>query len=364
VSDLTWRWAAPDAVPVAGSLFQTARWFEVKQPGGRHRVAECLRDGRRVGGMGVREVRTAGLVRRYELMAEPAVEAGADLDQAAALSAFLGFARREGADLVESFSNMARWTHPDLPAVLAGSETEPFGTYRVDLSRGVDALRAGMHSEHRRLLRKAEAAGILVRPMLPADAFIDLMDETYGRGGKDRPFDEGYLRRLIDARDTLDLLLFSAWSGDTLEAAAIIPFDRGRGYYLHGASRTHAAQGATVAVQMAAMTALAARGVGVYDLGGARRETTDERLRGIFRFKERVGGVFEDCVRWRCALTAVGRGGLALAHRRGARCGVRGPPRRGPLSRACPPGRPTRRPASRVRRGGRSRSGAGSRARG
>lgn len=251
MSDLTWRWAAPDAVPVAGSLFQTARWFEVKQPGGRHRVAECLRDGRRVGGMGVREVRTAGLVRRYELMAEPAVEAGADLDQAAALSAFLGFARREGADLVESFSNMARWTHPDLPAVLAGSETEPFGTYRVDLSRGVDALRAGMHSEHRRLLRKAEAAGILVRPMLPADAFIDLMDETYGRGGKDRPFDEGYLRRLIDARDTLDLLLFSAWSGDTLEAAAIIPFDRGRGYYLHGASRTHAAQGATVAVQMA-----------------------------------------------------------------------------------------------------------------
>lgn len=318
MSDVTWRWAARDAPPEAGSIFQTSGWFAVKRPGGRHRVAECLRDGRRVASMGLREVRTAGVVKRIELLAEPRGETGETLDQAEALSAFLAFARREGIDLVESFSNMARWTHPGLAAVLSDAETEPFGTYRVDLSPGVDALRAGMHSEHRRLLRKAEAAGVIVRPILPADAFIDLMDETYGRGGKERPFDEAYLRRAIDARETLDLLVFSAWSGDTLEAAAIIPFDRSRGYYLHGASRTNAAQGATVAVQMAAMAALEAKGVGAYDLGGARRETTDERLRGIFRFKERVGGVFEDCVRWRCALTAVGRGGLALAHRLGA----------------------------------------------
>ncbi len=318
MSELTCRWAPAAAPPLPGGLFQSPAWFALKRPGGEYRALELVRAGRRVGGLGVRSVRTAGLVRRWELLAAPVAAPDETFDQAEALRAVLAFARREGADLVECFSNMARWTHPEVGAVLAEfeAETEAFGTYLLALAPGPEALRAGMHSEHRRLLRKAEAAGVVVRPLLPPDPFVELMDETYGRGGKDRPFDEPYLRRLIEAPG-LDRLLVSAWTGDTLEAAAIVPYDRERGYYLHGASRTGCAQGATVAVQMAVISGLAAAGVVAYDLGGARRETTDERLRGIFRFKERVGGVFEDCLRWRCPLTALGRGGLALAHRLG-----------------------------------------------
>jgi lipid II:glycine glycyltransferase (peptidoglycan interpeptide bridge formation enzyme) len=65
--------------------------------------------------------------------------------------------------------------------------------------------------------------------------------------------------------------------------------------------------GSSVLVHLAAIRALQSLGVAAYDLGGARRQTEDARLAGIFRFKERFGGVFEDCLRWRIALTRVGR---------------------------------------------------------
>jgi hypothetical protein len=313
-SVLEWTPAEP-ATFEPERFFLSRRWFELKHTQGHYRPFVLSSGGEVAARVAVREVRTAGLVRRWEVLAEPAL-VDVRVTQAEALSALIRRARADRVDLLESFSNMARWTEPGLPEVLEGAQIEAFGTYVVDLAPDDAQLRASMHSEHRRLLRKAEAAGVEVRDGVPTSAFIDLMDETYGRGGKDRPFDSDYLMRLLEAPG-LDCVTVSAWLDGQLEAAAVVPFDRERGYFLHGASRTQPAQGATIAVQAAVLARLKAHGVARYDLGGARRETDDERLKGIFRFKQRVGGVFEDCVRWRLPLSTLGRHGLSVAQRLG-----------------------------------------------
>jgi len=265
-------------------------------------LLELVQAGRRLGRVTIRDLHLPGLLRRWEVLAEPELEAGAR-GQAEALTCLIGLARRNGVTELVSWSNMARWTGPGVAEVLRGGEVEPFGTYVVDLAQAPEDLRRRMHSEHRRVLRRGEAAGLRVEPTLHAADFGALLDATYARGGKAHVFGPAYLRGLIET-PAVQLLAWSVWAGSTLQAAVVVPFDQERGFFLHGASLPRPALGATVALHMAVMLELRRRGVRAYDLGGARRSTDDPRLRGIFRFKRRLGGTFEDCVRWRLPLTS------------------------------------------------------------
>lgn len=311
---LAWVPAVPEEFDPS-RVFLTPGWLLAKRPGGRHLPLALTAAGRPVGSVAVRAERHAGLFRRWELLAEPSL-GRSGIGQAPALEALIRLARHNRVDLLDSFSNMARWTDPELAGMLAQGETEPFGTYVVDLARDMRQIREAMHAHHRRLLLKAEASGVEVRDSVPPADFVRLMDEAYGRGGRRRPFDARYLERLVVAPG-FARIISSAWLGGTLEAAIIVPHDAARGYFLHGASRTRAAPGATVAAHFAAMGRLQAAGVRAYDLGGARRTTEDARLQGIFRFKQHFGGSFEDCLRWRLPLTRLGRAGLTLARRLG-----------------------------------------------
>ncbi len=310
----TWIPASPDEF-APGRIFLTRGWVLARRPGGDHLPLQLADAGRPAGSIAVSTEIRAGIFRRWEILAEPAID-GSVLGQATALEALIRLARLNRVDLLDSFSNMARWTDPELKGLLAKGEIEHFGTYVVDLTREMRRIRESMHSHHRRLLLKAEAAGVEVRDSVPPADFMRLMDETYGRGGRARPFDSRYLERIIVAPG-FDRIISSAWLGGTLEAAIIVPHDARRGYFLHGASRTRATPGATVAAHFAAMGRLRAAGVGEYDLGGARRITKDARLAGIFRFKQHFGGSFEDCLRWRLPLTHLGRVGLTIARRLG-----------------------------------------------
>lgn len=270
-----------------------------RDPGGLL-LLDLVGAGRRLGRATIRDLHVPGVERRWEVVAEPELQGGPP-EQARALGALLRLARRNGVHELVSRSNMARWTGAGLDVVLASAEREPFGTYLIDLTRPPDALRAALHSEHRRVLRRSEAAGVVIVPSVEAAAFEALLDTTYGRGGRSHAFGPGYLRRLIEA-PAVDLLAWSAWCEGALQAAVVVPFDNERAFFLHGASLPRPAPGATVALHWAVMRELSSRGVARYDLGGARRRTEDPRLRGIFRFKRRLGGIFEDCVRWRTRL--------------------------------------------------------------
>ena len=95
-------------------FFLSRRWFELKHTQGQYRPFVLAAGGEVAARIAVREVRTAGLVRRWEVLAEPAL-VDTHVTQAEALAALVRRARTERVDLLESFSNMARWTDPALP---------------------------------------------------------------------------------------------------------------------------------------------------------------------------------------------------------------------------------------------------------
>ncbi|MBF0271863.1 MAG: GNAT family N-acetyltransferase [Magnetococcales bacterium] len=206
-------------------------------------------------------------------------------------------ARRAGAFAVESRFNMARW--PEAVVCAAGGEvSEPFGTYRVDLTQSEADLWKGVHSKHRNVIRRAREQGVEMVVGVDRDGFIETMNATYQRGGRHNPFSAAYFASLFRHMES-DMLAVSVHCRGRLQAAALIPFDAERGYFLHGATIDAPELGAANLLHWELMLALKARGVAAYDLGGARLHTDDPRLQGIFRFKERFGGPFEPCCHWR-----------------------------------------------------------------
>lgn len=198
---------------------------------------------------------------------------------------------------VECAFNMARWTNREILETVGATITEPFGTYVVDLSLDEQTLWSGLHGKHRNMVRRAEKDGLEIRFNLDLDPFIALMNETYARGNKNNPFPRTYFEHLFSKRSER-MLLIGAFSPAGLEAGAIVPYDMSRGWFLHGASRDNGFPGAANLVHWRTMLALRDLSVGRYDLGGARQHTDDPRLQGIFRFKERFGGMFEPCWYW------------------------------------------------------------------
>ena len=214
----------------------------------------------------------------------------------AGLRELFATARRERVARVVCDFNMSRW--PDAaPLHALGTTTRPFATSLLDLDQSEERLWQGLHGKHRNMVRRAQREGVAVTPGLDPVAFHELLDATYARGGGKNRFSRTYLERLID-RLGENLITLSASHGGQLQAAACIPFDRERGYYLHGAARADGIPGAATLLHWEIIRLLRARGVAAYDLGGVRPETADPRLRGIFQFKQRFGGVLEPCWLW------------------------------------------------------------------
>lgn len=291
-----WRPAEIQKLSPRG-VFAGSRWFEVKawSEGALRLVWEDA--GQSVALLSIRDVWIPGVQRRWEVVVEPE-PLGAAVDQAELLQGLFRLAAHNGVDEVTSRFNMARWTASGLEDLLSESEREAFGTYVVDLAPEPEALRAGLHKKHRYQLTKAEKAGVEIRTDIDADAFVALMEETYERGGKSLSYTPRYLRRVVAAAASLPCLTVGAWAQERWQAVLLIPYDRRRGYFLHGASAASPVMGASVLAHVAAMERLRELGVAAYDLGGARAATVDPRLQGIFRFKKRFGGVFEPCWRW------------------------------------------------------------------
>ncbi|MBF0428323.1 MAG: GNAT family N-acetyltransferase [Magnetococcales bacterium] len=215
--------------------------------------------------------------------------------QAEGLQEIFQQARRAGVYAVGSHFNMARWP-AEVVTPLGAEVIDPFGTYCVNLTQSEETLWRGLHAKHRNVIRRAQESGLEIRS-LDWEAFIPVMATTYRKGGRENPFGEKYLHAL---RRHMGETLFAVgvYAQGQLQAGAIIPFDRQRGYYLHGATIADPVLGAANLLHWEIMRMLRNQGVATYDLGGARRESDDVRLQGIFRFKERFGGIFEPCCHW------------------------------------------------------------------
>ncbi|MBF0357091.1 MAG: peptidoglycan bridge formation glycyltransferase FemA/FemB family protein [Magnetococcales bacterium] len=207
-------------------------------------------------------------------------------------------AKAEGVYLVESNFNLSRWRPEGALLEKKVELTMPFGTYVMDLQQSEDTLLANMHRKHKKNIRVASAANLAVREGLPSEQVIDLLDQSYGReGGRDHGITLPYLDSISKyAGDRL--LAIGAWREDELLGVLMAVYDQKRGYPLHAARSNQDNCGASHLLQWEMMRILKAKGVHEYDLGGARPQTDDPRLQGIFRFKSQFGGVFEPCFYW------------------------------------------------------------------
>ena len=269
---------------------------------------ELVDRGARMGFVTIRDLWLPGVFRQWEVVAEPDLLEG-ELDQSATLEALLELARYNRVDLVQSFFNMARWTDPGVrdKVTAEGGYCQEFGTYIVKTSTDEEEIASSLHKMLRRLLRKSHRIGLRVKEGLEPGEFWELLDETYRKGGKICPHSRRYIHEFLSSPAVPMVSVAVRSASGRLEAAVVVPYDGRRGYYLHGGTRKDVAPGASVAAHVKAMQVLAEKGVPLYDLGGARRSTTDQRLAGIFKFKSRFGGEFEDCVRWRLGLTLRGK---------------------------------------------------------
>jgi hypothetical protein len=207
-------------------------------------------------------------------------------------------AKSEGVYQVESNFNLSRWRPEEVLLEKKVGLTMDFGTYVMDLQQSEETLLANMHSKHKKNIRIANTANLTVREGLLSEQVIDLLDQSYGReGGRDHGITQPYLdsiSKYVGER----LLMIGAWKEDELMGVLMAVYDQKRGYPLHAARSNQDKFGASHLLQWEMMRILKAKGVHEYDLGGARPQTDDPRLQGIFRFKSQFGGEFEPCFYW------------------------------------------------------------------
>jgi lipid II:glycine glycyltransferase (peptidoglycan interpeptide bridge formation enzyme) len=165
-------------------------------------------------------------------------------------------------------------------------------TMLVDIARPLDQVRAGFAKKWRYELGRAEKAGLeMVEGTDPAllERFRPLFEDFVQRKGFGVDLGADFYAALqprLGEEERLHVAL--AQLGDELVAGVVATFLGDTGVYLLGAS-SEAGRGSQAAylLQWRVIQAAAARGLRWYDLGG----TDPDDNPGVYRFKERMGGV-------------------------------------------------------------------------
>jgi lipid II:glycine glycyltransferase (peptidoglycan interpeptide bridge formation enzyme) len=275
-------------------LPQTTLWATTKAPGYRSARVEARRAGRIVAGAQLlvrplpasRVLGTLGYVPRGPLLAE------AESDPAVAgtvLDALLAEAKRQRVRAL--VVQPAR----DLPAVAAGLAARGFGpspvevaptaTIEVDLTPEPAALLAGLRTDHRRTVRRAQQAGVTVRQGSADDlvTFVELYNATAQRQQfEPQPLD--YFRNQWDVLHPAGAmaLFLAEYEGSVLSAALLTCFGDRAVYRLTGWSGAPmpSAVRPNHLLQWTAMQWAREAGFGVYDLGGVDRRAAEVVVAG------------------------------------------------------------------------------------
>lgn len=159
-----------------------------------------------------------------------------------------------------------------------------------DVSRGRD-LRAALHTDHRRNIRKAEAAGLVttvVRRPASLEQFRALYETTMSRLGAEPffHFPAAYFDALLIPDDVLVPVLVEAWLDGRMVAGLLCPETRqGLHAHLSAGDETARSVGASSRCYLAAGEWAQAQGLGWVHLGGGQGGDTSSTL---YRFKRSI----------------------------------------------------------------------------
>jgi hypothetical protein len=184
----------------------------------------------------------------------------------------------------------------------------PFGSFRIDLTIGEEALWKRVHNKHRNVIRNAEKKGVVIKtgPQHLRTAF-ELTRLSFERSASG-PLGRLRVRARLDYetfRSQIQSLgdnamVFVAEHDGVPQGAAVIPFSRHAAYYMHGGSADSPLTGSANLMQWEIIKRFSGMGVRAYDFFGARvNPDAGSKIEGIMRFKERFGGEFVRGYMWK-----------------------------------------------------------------
>jgi hypothetical protein len=197
---------------------------------------------------------------------------------------------------------------PPPPLAQLGFSVEPRFEFAVDLSRSEEDLLAAMKSSHRRKVRQAGRAGVVVREerepgrIAVLGRLQDQTRERRGRRGEDMscPPESRYQLLATCLLEQGRARLYVGTTGDGEEVSAVLIDVHGdRAYYLMGGTDSRGlAVNAASLVMWEAVRALRAEGLAELNLGGVPQhaEASSALEHGLYRFKDGWGGERRDCL--------------------------------------------------------------------
>lgn len=202
----------------------------------------------------------------------------------AALRLVTAFQRRQGLHFLRFIQQ------EDLSPLVpeeCGFTTVAKHTHLLDLRPDEETIWKRMEGRCRTAIRKGEKEGVTVTRVTDGgfmEQYYALLDQVYRQQGMGTPNPAGFYRRLWDTWGDTNLSVYRAdWQGELI-AAAIVLRDKGRAYYLNGASRSEYNRfSPNNLVQWAAIRDARGAGAERYDFVGSD-------IPRLARFKQSFGG--------------------------------------------------------------------------
>jgi hypothetical protein len=186
-----------------------------------------------------------------------------------------------GADSISAQANAVFRTVP------SSSDSLPWGSYTVDLTKSETAIFDSFDSAHKNRIRKGIRDGVVVRTTSDINTIYQNVKETMVRQNllffpSLHYLDE--LQRRLESRITF----YIAEHANRLQGSAVIVHNQHGAFYYYGGSISEPSPGSLTLMQSEIIKDLKKKNIPVYDLMGARLTTgNDAKIEGIQRFKRR-----------------------------------------------------------------------------
>lgn len=286
-----------------GNIFQTFPWIRAMQKSGLAPVFFIARENSRVRGalaLFIRNYRIPLLGRHKSGRIPSLVGMGKPLldgEKNGVFKAIMKSVDEQAAVLKAASLNWPTdFTLFEEPDCLksCGFEVVPFGTYRLDLAKGIDALWKNLHKHKRRNIKKARKNDVCVRQSNNLNTYLALHAQLAAKLKYPVQSVSDRIRNIFDClKNEGRCKLFIAYHNSEAVSGAFILLGNDTAYYLYGASAKDDKSASSHLLHWTVVEWAHENGLKFYDfLGVVPEDRADAAIRGVNRFKREFNGDF------------------------------------------------------------------------
>lgn len=184
----------------------------------------------------------------------------------------------------DSISAQANAVFRSVPST---SDSLPWGSYIVDLTKSETAIFDSFDSAHKNRIRKGIRDGVVIRTTTDLNTIYQNVKETMVRQNLLFFPSRHYLDEL-QRRLKASITFYVAEHANRLQGSAVVVHNHNGAFYYYGGSISEPSPGSLTLMQFEIIKDLKTKNIPVYDLMGARLTTgNDAKIDGIQRFKRR-----------------------------------------------------------------------------